>query len=333
MRAGLAAAALLLLLLLLRAGALVAARALRRPRALPSAAPEVVCLWSSRAPAINPACDRSTQWSSQVPVEILELRHIFGDVLVLPAPSLARVSDTLPPRVRVLIYSTLGHSLDFALAVERLVRPRVSVVLSDEYRRRPDHLALAAPCVMRQYADRGWDWPAHVRQLPILTHCWDGLAPDSLAGAVHGYAERTLDWCFAGTPKGDRGELCAAMRRAFPSHFAGQTEPEENARLYGTSRLALNPRGNSSLECSRAFSAMRLGCVPVGVAAAWEVQEAFGRLRPRCPLLDLYADSTEGMVALARGLLEAPRWTMLSASVRAWDAECLAELKRAAERA
>lgn len=330
MRAGLAAAALLLLLC---AGGLVAAGALRRPRALPSAAPEVVCLWTSGAPAINPACDRSTQWSSRVPVEILELRDIFGDVLVLPAPSLARLRDTLPPRVRVLIYSTNLHSLDFALAVERRVRPRVSVVLSDEHRRRPDHLALAAPCVMRQYADRGWEWPAHVRQLPIFTHCWDGLAPGSLADAVRGYAERSLDWCFAGTPKGDRGELCAAMGRAFPSHFAGQTEPEENAQLYSTSRLALNPRGNSSLECSRAYAAMRLGCVPVGKAAAWEAQEAFGRLRPRCPLLDLYADSSEAVVDLARGLLDAPRWTELSASVRAWDAECLAELRRAAERA
>ena len=329
MRAGWAAAALLLLLCV---GGLVAACALRRPRVLPSAAaPDVVCLFESRAPVINPACDRSEQWSLQVPVEILELRDIFGDVLVLPAPSLARLRDTLPPRVRVLIYSTNLHSLDFALAVERLVRPRVSVVLSDEDMRRPDHLALAAPCIMRQYANRSWGWPAHVHQLPIFTHCWDGLASGSLSGVVRGHAERSLDWCFAGTPKGDRGELCAAMRRALPSHFAGQTEPEENARLYGTSRLALNPRGNSSLECLRAYAAMRLGCVPVGKAAAWEVQEAFGRLRPRCPLLDLYADSTEGMVDLARGLLQAERWTELSASVRDWDEKCRAELRGAVE--
>lgn len=340
---------LLLLLLLLFAAATArgssssSSRQRRRRRAELDAASacEVVCLWHSQAPVLNPVCDRSQQWSSEVPVEILEWRHIFGDVLVLPAKSLSQLRATLPPRVRVLIYNTNLTSLDFALAVEGLVRPRVSVVVSDERRERPDHLALGAPLVLRQYASRHWSssWPAHVHQLPIFTHCWDGASPpdpdpDPDPSCQRDFAARSLDWFFAGTPKGDRAELCAAMGAVFPSHFVGSTRPEENARLYANARLVLNPRGDSSLECSRAYAAMRLGCVPVGKASAWEVAEAFGRLSPRCPLLDLYAESTEELLELATSLLlDAPRWTELSSMGRSWDAQCLAELKDKVDRA
>ena len=66
--------------------------------------------------------------------------------------------------------------------------------------------------------------------------------------------------------------------------------------------MPCSPRGNSNLECSRAYAAMTRGCTPLGKGGQEEVEECFGRLRPRCPLLDLYRNSTGELLELAVAL-------------------------------
>lgn len=291
-------------------------------------APDVVFLWPTAKPLVNPACDFRELWSHNVPIEVDDVRDLFGHVLLAPAPSLTEVSKHLPPRVRVLLYSSQFHSASFALAVEALVRPRVSVFMSDERGLRRDHAQLRAPVVLRQYASASDEhWPAHVRQIPILTHCWDALLPH-----FDESARRDLPWCFVGSAKGQRAALCSAMAAAFPGGEYGPRPQGTPKHLYARSLLCLNPRGDNVLETSRAYAAMRLGCVPVGCAPQEEVEESYSRLEPRCPLLDLYAPTVAGMLALARDLIsDAERWGRASADCRAWDAACRARIRRLAE--
>jgi hypothetical protein len=283
-----------------------------------------VLLWAGGGALLNPACDPAELWSGRVPVEINDLRDIFGDVLVLGVETEADLWR-LPRRLRVLMYSSNTHSLALVQAAVAAARPRVVVQLSDEWRRRPDHLHLDAPCVIRQYRRSTWAWPDHVLQLPPFAHCWDGPPLPPLP-----FGQRSLQWCFVGNPKGDRERLCGLLARALPACFAGQSHPSENAPRYQRSLLTLNPRGDASLETSRPYSALRCGCVPVGIGQRWEVQECLGRLRPRCPLLDLYAEDEAGLLALASALVsDEQRWQRASAALLQWDAACRAELRAA----
>lgn len=284
--------------------------------------PSAVLVWQGAEATWNPQCDMTTLWSKRVPVEINDLRDIFGDVLILGLETKADLHK-LPRPLHVLMYSSNTHSLDFMQAAAAVGRPTVIVHLSDEACLRPDHLHLQASCFVRQYSRQSWAWPGHVLQMPPFAHCWDGAPLPPLP-----FEERDLQWCFVGNPKHDRKRLCAALAKAMPQHFAGPSEPGDNARRYQRSLLTLSPRGDVNLETSRPYSALRCGCVPIGVGEPWEVTQSFSRLKPRCPLLDLYAKDEEDLVALARSLLSDPTlWQRTSSDLLQWDASCRAVIR------
>lgn len=72
---------------------------------------------------------------------------------------------------------------------------------------------------------------------------------------------------------------------------------------------------------------MRSGCVPVGIGESWEVQEAYGRLEPRCPLLDLFAETKPDMIKLAQWLIT-EGWETVSAECLAWDRNFRARIRK-----
>ena len=291
--------------------------------------PGAVLIWEGGTePTWNPKCDMTTLWSSRVPVEINDLRDIFGDVLVLPIKTKSDLRK-LPGPLRVLMYSSNTHSLDFMQAATAAARPAVIVHLSDEYCHRPDHLHLQAACFVRQYSHQDWAWPSHVLQIPPFAHCWDGAALPPLP-----FEDRDLQWCFVGNPKNDRKRLCAALAKAMPRNFAGSSDPRDNARRYQRSLLTLSARGDVNLETSRPYSAMRCGCVPIGLGEAWEVEKSFSRFKPRCPLLDLYAPDEESLVELGLSLVsDSALWQRISSSLVRWDASCRAVIRDAVAKA
>ncbi|ABC82298.1 FkbM family methyltransferase [Anaeromyxobacter dehalogenans] len=95
---------------------------------------------------------------------------------------------------------------------------------------------------------------------------WLPLAYDPARQAPDPAQAKQIDWCFLGTPLGDRPRICRDLARRFPSCVFGQAYGEAALRIYQQSRIIVNlPVGND--VNMRFFEALGAGGLLVGGAA------------------------------------------------------------------
>ncbi|ACL64767.1 methyltransferase FkbM family [Anaeromyxobacter dehalogenans 2CP-1] len=94
---------------------------------------------------------------------------------------------------------------------------------------------------------------------------WLPLAYDPARLAPDPAQPKQIDWCFLGTPLGDRPRICRDLARRFPSCVFGQAYGEAALRIYQQSRIILNlPVGND--VNMRFFEALGAGGLLIGGA-------------------------------------------------------------------
>jgi hypothetical protein len=215
----------------------------------------------------------SVQWLTADPglLELDWLQQLMPGLM--PCLQVHQSADQLELTKSVFLITSSSCAYRKALARFRQFGSRYGVLLlSDEFLGDPCEWLDDPQCVFlaRNYAN-----PVLLHHPKVLTF---GL------GYTRGFAklpnlfkpleERSLAWCFAGTPHGDRAQGVRLFTRFQPYQVHGCSgflsedglDIQAYAALLGNSIFSLCPPGHASNDTYRLYESLEAGCIPVALA-------------------------------------------------------------------